>query len=78
MYKLLLIFAFLFCFQSDTTAVSWSQNYKLTWQDFKGKPDKNVDAVAITASGITFGYSIQRSSLKGITGFETSINSSLK
>ncbi|WP_299888462.1 hypothetical protein [uncultured Lacinutrix sp.] len=73
MYKLFLIFAAVLCFQSDTSEISWNQNYKLTWQDFKGKPNKETDAVAVTASGITFGYSIKKSSTKGITGFNTTV-----
>ena len=73
MYKLLLILAFLFCFQSDTAEISWSSSYKLTWKDFKGKPNLDSDAVATTASGITFGYSIDKSSTRGVIGFKTSV-----
>ena len=39
----------------------WSENHQLQWLDFKGQPQSNTDAVAITASGITFGYSVERS-----------------
>ena len=39
----------------------WSENYQLQWSDFKGQPESDTDAVAITASGITFGYSVKRS-----------------
>ena len=30
---------------------------KLTWKDFKAEPNQKSDAVALTASGITFGFS---------------------
>lgn len=73
MYKIFLIFAAVLCFHSDTSEISWNENYKLTWQDFKGKPNLETDAVAVTASGITFGYSIKKSSTKGITGFQTTV-----
>jgi len=73
MYKLLFILAFIFCLQNDTAEISWNENYKLTWEDFKGQPNLNTDAVAVTASGITFGYSVEKSSIKGITGFKTSV-----
>ena len=63
----------LFCFQQDSKGVAWSENFKLNWQDFKAKPDNSTDAVAITASGITFGYSVQRSSTRGIIGFKSEV-----
>jgi len=42
-------------------AVLWQEALQLHWKDFKGDPKPDVDAVAITASGITFGYSVTRS-----------------
>ncbi len=53
---------------------TWNENRKLTWADFKGSVDPNSDAVALTASGITFGYSINRTN-KRITGFKATIES---
>jgi len=50
------------CFPSTTSndeAISWSDDFKLTWSHFKGSPQQNVDAVAVTASGITFEFSLQ-------------------
>ena len=41
--------------------MSWNESYKLSWLDFKDTPNKNVSAVAITASGITFGFSVSTS-----------------
>ncbi|GAA3626193.1 DUF922 domain-containing protein [Flavivirga jejuensis] len=40
--------------------MSWNESYKLSWKDFKDVPDKDVSAVAITASGITFGFSVSK------------------
>lgn len=73
MYKCFIFLAVLFCFQQDSKGVAWNENFKLNWQDFKAKPDKSTDAVAITASGITFGYSVQRSSTRGIIGFKSEV-----
>lgn len=40
--------------------MSWSESYKLSWSDFKDAPDKSTSAVAVTASGITFGFSVKK------------------
>lgn len=45
--------------QSQET-ITWSSAYALQWPDFKGEPRINGDAVAVTASGITFGYTTTR------------------
>lgn len=56
------------CFSQTTVKVKWSSykppvssdtiyynpSQKLTWKDFKGKPEQGSDALAITSSG--FGY----------------------
>lgn len=73
MYKIIVFFLLLIAFQSDTSGRSWNENVRLTWNDFKGEPNMQVDAVAVTASGITFGYGIQSSSTRGIVGFKTEV-----
>lgn len=50
----------------------WRETYKLEWTDFKGKPDANNDAVAMTASGISFNYSIKKTTSE-IISFETEV-----
>lgn len=50
----------------------WSETTKLTWSDFKAEPDSESDAVALTASGITFGYSVKTSG-KRIMDFSTTV-----
>jgi hypothetical protein len=51
---------------------TWNVSYKLTWDDFKATPDPNSDAVALTASGITFGYSVKTSGQR-IIDFSTTV-----
>lgn len=52
--------------------IAWDKNTPLTWADFKDTPNANTDAAALTASGITFGFSIQRTD--GIpTSFKTTV-----
>ncbi len=57
---------------SNEETMSWNEDRKLTWEDFKGKPNPNSDAVALTASGLTFGYSVKTSGRR-IIGFTTSV-----
>ncbi|MEO1031657.1 MAG: DUF922 domain-containing protein [Bacteroidota bacterium] len=52
--------------------MTWDETRKLTWADFKGDPNPNSDAVALTASGLTFGYSVKTSGRR-IIGFTTSV-----
>ncbi|NNK87688.1 MAG: DUF922 domain-containing protein [Flavobacteriaceae bacterium] len=43
-------------FQEEPT-LSWSAEYRLEWSDFRGEPEDRADVVAVTASGLTYGYS---------------------
>ena len=52
--------------------VSWNETNKLTWADFKANPNLDSDAVALTASGITFGYSVKTSGER-IVDFSTTV-----
>ncbi|WP_046745893.1 DUF922 domain-containing protein [Kordia zhangzhouensis] len=56
MYKYLTAICLLLLVQSEET-ITWSKDQKLHWGNFEGTPDYDSDAVAITASGITYGYS---------------------
>lgn len=70
-----LIFCFIFLFvgeNSNEETMTWDQSRKLTWADFKANPNLSSDAVALTASGITFGYSVKTSG-RQIIGFSTSV-----
>lgn len=57
--------------QTEDTII-WNENYRLSWDNFKAKADSMSDAVALTASGITFGYSISQSSNR-IVDFKTTV-----
>ena len=60
--RLLIVFLFFLNVSSnDEVTISWSDSKKLTWADFKGQIDQNTDAVAVTASGITFSFSVSQS-----------------
>ena len=63
------------CFSSTSLndeTISWNDDFKLTWNNFKDTPKKNVDAVALTASGITFEFSLQETENR-IVNFETKV-----
>ena len=55
MYKLLGVLCLFLCVQSEET-IDWNGKTKLHWGNFKATPEQNTDAVAITASGITYGF----------------------
>jgi len=62
----------LFVQNDNEPVISWNDNYRLSWQDFKAQPMRNVGAVATTASGITFGFSIRESD-KRVISFSTEV-----
>ena len=43
--------------QEEYETIAWSQDRKLSWEDFKDKAPKNARAAATTASGITYQFS---------------------
>ncbi|MFL0352365.1 hypothetical protein [Xanthomarina sp. GH4-25] len=62
-----------FCFsQIEKPTILWNDSIKLSWNDFKDQPDLNTDVVAITASGMTFQYSIKKSNNQ-IVGFTSKV-----
>jgi hypothetical protein len=52
--------------------MTWNASRKLVWTDFKAAPNQNSGAVALTASGITFGYSLKTSGDR-IVDFSSSV-----
>lgn len=60
-YKSISVFflAILFVVPISDEVISWRDDIKLTWNEFKGAPKKIGTAVAVTASGITFEYSVK-------------------
>ncbi|MDO6597637.1 DUF922 domain-containing protein [Oceanihabitans sp. 2_MG-2023] len=68
-------FFIIFCIltlHKEESTIAWSESYTLSWDDFKGPIKKDTDAVATTASGITFSYSIKKTSVE-VVGFKTKI-----
>lgn len=57
MFRYPLLIFLLIIFQPAEESIPWSEDFRLEWSDFKGNPNKNSDAVAITASGLTFSFS---------------------
>jgi len=70
----LLFFVFIGTSNNEET-LSWSESKRLTWSDFQSNPDSNSEAVALTASGITFGYVLKTTSRNRIVDFSTSVES---
>lgn len=71
------MFLLVFCvigLQQDEAVLSWNETYKLSWADFKGKPNLNVSAVAITASGISFGFSITKTEDNIVTNYRSNVH----
>lgn len=70
------IFLIICCFlsvQKDEPIISWNEANRLSWADFKAKPINTSSAVAITASGITFGFSITQTESNKVVGFTTEV-----
>lgn len=65
-YSLLLIFVVLLGFQQETS-MKWQADRNLAWSDYKGTIDPNSDAVALTAAGITFSYSLSESNRRFVS-----------
>lgn len=73
MIRLFLIICCLLSFHKDEPIISWNESYRLSWADFKAKPIVSSSAVALTASGLTFGLSISQTDSKQVVGFTTEI-----
>lgn len=74
MIRILLLLCCLVCFQDDEPVISWNESYKLSWADFKAKPHNHNDAAAITASGITFGFSIRQTDRNQVISFDADVH----
>ena len=72
--KLFIVLPLFFYAQNNTQAVIlWQEGQSLNWSDFKNKPDVNNTAVAITASGITFQFSIRQTDTQ-VIDFSTEVH----
>ncbi|WP_372938074.1 DUF922 domain-containing protein [Seonamhaeicola sp.] len=72
MIRILIVFCSFLLIQEEPV-LSWSESYKLSWTDFKGSPNLQDSAVAVTASGISFGYSIKQTNNE-VTNFSTQVH----
>ena len=61
MLRLLIISFLSLFFIQDQPTQNWDSNYRIQWDDFNGKPIVNSSAVAVTASGLSFGFSTIKS-----------------
>ena len=64
---------FFFSQNPNEESMTWSELRRLTWTDFKGDVNPNSDAVALTASGIIFGFSVSTSGSR-IVDYSTSVD----
>ena len=74
MYKFFILTFFTCLLFQEEETISWHEDLKLEWSDFKGEPKPVGDAVAITASGILFGFSATSSS-RGLEDYSFNIAS---
>jgi hypothetical protein len=72
MYKYLFLFTIALMVKQDTPRITWDEDYKVQWQDFKGTPQHNTTTVAVTASGISFGFSSRKTETE-LVSFTTSV-----
>ena len=61
MYKLLIACVFSLFFIQEDRAVPWNDDLQLQWTDFNGRPTQGTTVVAVTASGLSFGFSTKMS-----------------
>lgn len=60
--RLFLIFVlFLSGLGKGSETIDWNESEKLSWEDFKGPIQTDSNAAAVTASGITFSYTVRKS-----------------
>ena len=61
---LLLILPLFLSLPEEDNIIEWSPARKLTWADFKGKPDPSSTNAALTSSSITVGFEFSNKQLK--------------
>ena len=64
MQRALIFVLFQSCFWylgAQKEAISWGAERLLSWSDFEGLAEMEAEAVAITSSGLTFGYRVKQS-----------------
>lgn len=69
----ILILCFCLLQVQDPPVIEWSPSYKLQWSDFQGKSNHRTSAAAVTASGISFGFSVKYSGSR-VVDFSTEVH----
>ncbi|WP_026915548.1 DUF922 domain-containing protein [Christiangramia portivictoriae] len=65
-----LFFAFFLCgmilngYSQDKRKIEWAEKVRLSWQDFQGTPDENIDFSANTNSGMSYFWNYSTSTGK--------------
>ncbi|WP_298896574.1 DUF922 domain-containing protein [uncultured Psychroserpens sp.] len=70
---LIICLCFLSLPSNDEVTITWSESKKLTWADFRGPVGTDTDAVAVTASGITFSFSVKQNSNGELLSFKAEV-----
>jgi hypothetical protein len=70
-FLFLVVIGFLFSFQADNI-IPWTENRKLTWDDFKGKPDATSPYKAKTESN--FSMQIETKGMEAIINMQNCFN----
>lgn len=60
-YRFLIIYLVSVFFLQNERSIAWEDSLQLKWEDFKGAPTYGTTVAAVTASGITFGFSSKMS-----------------
>ncbi len=60
MLKILLACLSIALLVQEEPTISWYDNVELEWSDFQAEPEVHADVIAVTASGLSFGYSTKR------------------
>src|SRR5690349_19213237 len=64
LHKLLLLILPFLSFPNEDNIIDWSASRKLTWADFKGKPDPASTNAALTHSSITLSSEYSNKQIK--------------
>lgn len=73
MLRILFLSLLSLLFIQDKPTQNWSNSYILDWADFKAKPRLHTTTVAVTASGLSFGYSTTTSSFGRVKNYEFTV-----